>query len=68
MIYRSIHKTSRTPNDLIALEPYSLPRGLFKISAVVAISLYIGGKMAQKGANFLEENEIFVHSEEDDDD
>lgn len=31
-------------------------------------SLYIGGLIAQKGASYLEENEIFVPSEDDDDD
>jgi hypothetical protein len=29
--------------------------------------MYVGGKIAQKAATFLEENEIFVHSEDDDD-
>ncbi|KAI1731922.1 beta-N-acetylglucosaminidase domain-containing protein [Ditylenchus destructor] len=51
----------------IESEPYSLRRGLFKIVAVGIGSMYIGGKIAQKAATFLEENEIFVHSEEEDD-
>ncbi|KAI6202423.1 Essential MCU regulator, mitochondrial [Aphelenchoides besseyi] len=31
-------------------------------------SLYVGGKIAQHCANFLEENEIFVHEDDDDED
>ncbi|VDM64805.1 unnamed protein product [Angiostrongylus costaricensis] len=37
--------------------------GVFAIS-----SLYFGGFVAHKGASFLEENEIFIPSDDDDDD
>jgi len=39
-----------------------------QISAAAIASIYIGGKIAQKAAAFLEENEIFVHLDEDEDD
>jgi hypothetical protein len=35
---------------------------------VTTASLYVGGMMAKYGASFLEENEIFVPSDEDEDD
>lgn len=30
--------------------------------------MYVGGKIAHKAATLLEENEIFVHTDDDDDD
>jgi len=46
--------------------PYYLDRGLLKVAIAAFISLYLGGKLAKKGASFLEENEIFVHSDDSD--
>jgi len=49
-------------------EPHAVKGGLIKVSLAAIASIYVGGKIAQKAATFLEENEIFVHSEEDEDD
>jgi len=48
-------------------KPFAMNRGLIKISLTAIGSMYVGGKIAQKAATFLEENEIFVHSEDEDD-
>lgn len=42
---------------------FSLPASL----VVIAAGMYVGGKLAEKGAAFLEENEIFVPDDDDDD-
>lgn len=39
-----------------------------QILAFGSASLYLGAFLAREGASFLEENEIFVPSEDDDDD
>ncbi|GMT36779.1 hypothetical protein PFISCL1PPCAC_28076, partial [Pristionchus fissidentatus] len=44
------------------------PNSLFKVLAIGGASLYLGAFLAREGASFLEENEIFVPSEDDDDD
>ncbi|WKY15889.1 hypothetical protein Q1695_000960 [Nippostrongylus brasiliensis] len=41
---------------------------LLKLCFVTLSSLYLGGYLAHKGASYLEENEIFVPSDDDDDD
>lgn len=40
----------------------------FKVAIAFASSIYFGSFLAKTGATALEENEIFVHSDEDDDD
>uniref|UniRef100_A0A915DE70 Essential MCU regulator, mitochondrial n=1 Tax=Ditylenchus dipsaci TaxID=166011 RepID=A0A915DE70_9BILA len=60
--------TTTSGQSIIDQKPYALNRGITKICLVAVGSMYVGGKIAQKAATFLEENEIFVHSEDDDDD
>jgi len=67
----SRHSQDRTIQHIsgrIEAEPHVVKSGLIKLSIATIASIYVGGKIAQKAATFLEENEIFVHSEEDDDD
>jgi len=66
--YRHSHDATRPLQGRIDLEPHSVKGGLIKVSLAAIASIYVGGKLAQKAATFLEENEIFVHSEEDEDD
>ncbi|GMT05836.1 hypothetical protein PENTCL1PPCAC_28010, partial [Pristionchus entomophagus] len=47
---------------------FETPNSIFKILAFGSASLYLGAFLAREGASFLEENEIFVPSEDDDDD
>uniref|UniRef100_A0A1I7ZAY6 Essential MCU regulator, mitochondrial n=1 Tax=Steinernema glaseri TaxID=37863 RepID=A0A1I7ZAY6_9BILA len=58
----------RSSVKTVSRKPYQLPHGLFKLIAVGGASMYLGGLLAKNGASFLEENEIFVPSDEDDDD
>jgi len=46
---------------------YSLPYGFAKVVTVLFFSIYLGSSLAKTAATALEENEIFVHSEDEDD-
>uniref|UniRef100_A0A1I7TMW0 Essential MCU regulator, mitochondrial n=1 Tax=Caenorhabditis tropicalis TaxID=1561998 RepID=A0A1I7TMW0_9PELO len=59
--------TSAAPGS-VGQRPFTNKAGLFKLILVSGGSLYIGGLIAHKGASYLEENEIFVPTDEDDDD
>ncbi|KAK5978603.1 Essential MCU regulator mitochondrial [Trichostrongylus colubriformis] len=52
----------------VGLRPAPNRGALFKLCVVTVSSLYLGGFLAHKGASYLEENEIFVPSDDDDDD
>ncbi|KAE9416218.1 hypothetical protein Angca_000563 [Angiostrongylus cantonensis] len=52
----------------VGLRPARNRSGLLKLCVVAISSLYFGGFVAHKGASFLEENEIFIPSDDDDDD
>uniref|UniRef100_A0A1I7WXQ5 Essential MCU regulator, mitochondrial n=1 Tax=Heterorhabditis bacteriophora TaxID=37862 RepID=A0A1I7WXQ5_HETBA len=58
----SILSTTLLSEDVPKLLP---ARTLF---VVTTLSLYLGGLIAHKGASYLEENEIFIPSDEDNDD
>ncbi|KAJ8955140.1 hypothetical protein NQ318_009033 [Aromia moschata] len=49
-------------------EPYRTPFGILKMIATVASGLLIGAAISKNIANFLEENDLFVPSDDDDDD
>lgn len=49
-------------------EPQKIPFGLFGIICTVIPGLLIGATISKYMANFLEENELFVPSDDDDDD
>uniref|UniRef100_A0A914HAY7 Essential MCU regulator, mitochondrial n=1 Tax=Globodera rostochiensis TaxID=31243 RepID=A0A914HAY7_GLORO len=51
---------------LFPTKPYRRKFGLIKVLMVAFISLMAGAKVAEKGASFLEESEIFVHSDDED--
>ncbi|KAH7732052.1 Uncharacterized protein family UPF0466 [Aphelenchoides avenae] len=61
------HPVKRSVQGAIEPEPQTQPQAVSKVLLVTAGSLYVGGKLAQQAAAFLEENEIFVHEEDDDD-
>ncbi|CAL2051552.1 unnamed protein product [Caenorhabditis brenneri] len=52
----------------VGQRPFTNKAGVFKLLLVSTSSLYLGGLIAHKGASYLEENEIFVPTDEDDDD
>lgn len=53
--------------DIIPDRPEKLRFGWLRITLVVVPTLYLGATISQQGAAFLEENEIFVPSDDDDD-
>ncbi|XP_028173370.1 essential MCU regulator, mitochondrial [Ostrinia nubilalis] len=57
-----------TPTGAILPEPEKKPFGLLSIVAAVVPGLLIGAAISKNIANFLEENELFVPSDDDDDD
>ncbi|XP_061716352.1 essential MCU regulator, mitochondrial [Cydia pomonella] len=57
-----------TPSGAILPEPEKTPFGLLGIVCAVVPGLLIGAAISKNIANFLEENELFVPSDDDDDD
>ncbi|XP_078691436.1 essential MCU regulator, mitochondrial-like isoform X1 [Branchiostoma floridae x Branchiostoma belcheri] len=48
-------------------EPYNIRFGLAKVLLVSTPFLYLGAWISKEGAEFLEENDIFVPDDDDDD-
>ncbi|XP_052753219.1 essential MCU regulator, mitochondrial [Galleria mellonella] len=57
-----------TPSGAILPEPEKKPFGLLGVVCAVIPGLLIGAAISKNIANFLEENELFVPSDDDDDD
>lgn len=57
-----------TPTGAILPEPEKTPFGLLSLVLAVVPGLLIGAAISKNIANFLEENELFVPSDDDDDD
>ncbi|XP_034108659.1 essential MCU regulator, mitochondrial [Drosophila albomicans] len=48
-------------------KPGEMPFGLFAIICAVIPGLFVGATISKNVANFLEENDLFVPSDDDDD-
>lgn len=59
---------TRTPTGAVLPEPKKTPFGLFGLVCAVVPGLLIGATISKNMANFLEENDLFVPSDDDDDD
>lgn len=57
-----------TPTGALLPEPQRVPFGLLGLVCAVVPGLLIGATISKNIANFLEENELFVPSDDDDDD
>lgn len=57
-----------TPSGAILPEPKRTPFGFLRVISGVLIGLIIGATISKNMANFLEENDLFVPSDDDDDD
>lgn len=57
-----------TPSGAILPQPEKNPLGLFGVVCAVVPGLLVGAAISKNMANFLEENELFVPSDDDDDD
>lgn len=56
------------PSGALLPEPKQLPFGIFRVFTTVLPGLLIGAAISKTIANFLEENDLFVPSDDDDDD
>lgn len=57
-----------TSTGALLPEPQRIPFGLLGIVCAVVPGLLIGATISKNMANFLEENDLFVPSDDDDDD
>ena len=60
--------SATTPSGSILPEPKKPRFGVLGVICAVATGLFIGATISKNVANFLEENELFVPSDDDDDD
>lgn len=63
-----IRTAVKAKTGAILSEPHVTPMGLVKIFVTVITGLLIGAAISKNIANFLEENDLFVPSDDDDDD
>lgn len=66
--WRGAATTTSTRSGAILPEPKTTPFGFFGVISGVVIGLFIGATISKNVANFLEENDLFVPSDDDDDD
>lgn len=67
-IQNSVRHKVTTPSGGILPEPQRTPFGLLGVVCAVVPGLLIGAAISKNIANFLEENDLFVPSDDDDDD
>uniref|UniRef100_A0A0K0ESR0 Essential MCU regulator, mitochondrial n=1 Tax=Strongyloides stercoralis TaxID=6248 RepID=A0A0K0ESR0_STRER len=65
---RLLHKNFSQDTTNVAPPPFLISMFGIKFMLAMCSSLYLGSMIAKYGASFLEENEIFVPSDDDDDD
>lgn len=63
-----VRTATTSPTGALLPEPQKIPFGLVGIIFTVVPGLLIGATISKYMANFLEENELFVPSDDDDDD
>lgn len=63
-----IRRATSTPSGAILPEPKGPRFGFVGIICGVAFGLFVGAAISKNIANFLEENDLFVPSDDDDDD
>ncbi|XP_033230437.1 essential MCU regulator, mitochondrial [Belonocnema kinseyi] len=63
-----IKQATSTPSGAILPEPKRPRFGFLGIICGIACGLFIGAGISKNIANFLEENDLFVPSDDDDDD
>ncbi|XP_046745064.1 essential MCU regulator, mitochondrial [Diprion similis] len=67
-LYQGKRPVTSTPSGSLLPEPKKTPFGILGIICAVIPGLLIGATISKNMANFLEENELFVPSDDDDDD
>lgn len=63
-----VRTATTTKHGVILQEPHRTSFGILKLILTVVPGLLIGATISKNIANFLEENELFVPSDDDDDD
>lgn len=58
----------KTKHGIIHPEPKKECYGIFSVILTIASGLFVGAMVSKNIANFLEENDLFVPSDDDDDD
>lgn len=64
----NVRTATTSPTGALLPEPQRIPFGLVGIICTVVPGLLIGATISKYMANFLEENELFVPSDDDDND
>ncbi|KAL1488437.1 hypothetical protein ABEB36_014909 [Hypothenemus hampei] len=64
----TIRSATTNKYGIILEEPQKTPFGFLKVILTVTSGLFIGAAISKNIANFLEENDLFVPSDDDDDD
>nr|CAI5832980.1 unnamed protein product [Callosobruchus analis]CAI5850201.1 unnamed protein product [Callosobruchus analis] len=67
-LHNQIRTAVYTKHGKIQSEPYRASMGILKVVVTVVSGLLIGAAISKNIANFLEENDLFVPSDDDDDD
>ncbi|XP_015176599.1 PREDICTED: protein EMRE homolog, mitochondrial [Polistes dominula] len=65
---KGIRSKITTPSGAILPEPKRTPFGYLRVIGGILLGLVVGASLSKKMANFLEENDLFVPSDDDDDD
>lgn len=63
-----LRSTITTPSGAILPEPKRTPFSVLGVVSSVVFGLLVGATISKNVANFLEENDLFVPSDDDDDD
>ncbi|XP_053984171.1 essential MCU regulator, mitochondrial [Hylaeus anthracinus] len=63
-----VRHTTRTPSGAILPEPKRIRFGYARVLCILAAGVTIGTYLSIMIVNFLEENDLFVPSDDDDDD
>ncbi|KAJ8964534.1 hypothetical protein NQ314_004829 [Rhamnusium bicolor] len=63
-----VRSATSSKHGIILQEPQRTPFGVVKMILTVVSGLLIGAAISKNIANFLEENDLFVPSDDDDDD
>ncbi|XP_044755363.1 essential MCU regulator, mitochondrial [Coccinella septempunctata] len=61
-------RTIKTKHGIIHPEPKKVSFGIIRVLLTIASGLFVGAMISKNIANFLEENDLFVPSDDDDDD
>ncbi|XP_012256401.1 essential MCU regulator, mitochondrial [Athalia rosae] len=68
IFHQETRTVTNTRSGSLLPEPKKTPFGILGIICAVIPGLLIGATISKNMANFLEENELFVPSDDDDDD